>query len=486
MSLSAPSRMAASVARGSDGWDHETDVLVIGGGLAGHCAALESRAAGARTLLIEKQDRVGGSTVLSGGAMAFAGTDEQADAAVADTDELLFSDLVEIGEHVNDERLVRTYVEQQRETYRWLKARGVTFQSVQLGGGQSVPRSNRVDPQQMIGALAEAAERSGIRTRTATPALRLVRSVDRGEVTGAVLRGAGGAEQSIRARRGVVLTSGGFSRSEELLATFAPGQRRALRIGGPGNTGDGLRMACMLGAGLRDMGYVRGTFGSHPSAGTEQHILIHAIYKGAIAVNRDGRRFVDESLNYKTIGDACLRQPGGIAFQIFDQGVMDQSIAGVVTSDLAAGAAAGRMPGAASLAELAATIEVDAATLAETVARYNRDVDAGLDRDFGRDGLANHYGRMRRIEKAPFYAYPSTSAVLATYAGLAVDAAMRVRDVFGDVIEGLHAAGEIIGGFHGAAYMTGSSLGKSAIFGRVAGRTAASRLDAEGAAPRAA
>lgn len=83
---------------------------------------------------------------------------------------------------------------------------------------------------------------------------------------------------------------------------------------------------------------------------------------------------------------------------------------------------------------------------------------------------------LRAIAAAPFYAFPSTSSVLATYGSIAVDAAMRVRDAFGVPIAGFFAAGEVTGGLHGAAYMTGSSLGKSAIFGRIAGRSAASSM----------
>ena len=107
------------------------------------------------------------------------------------------------------------------------------------------------------------------------------------------------------------------------------------------------------------------------------------------------------------------------------------------------------------------------------MARYNADAAAGRDSQFGRTGLAAGYGKLHPIAEAPFYGFPSTSAVLATYAGLSVDPRMRVLDVFGAPIEGLFAAGEVIGGLHGAAYMTGSSLGKSAIFGRLAGRGAA-------------
>jgi fumarate reductase flavoprotein subunit len=469
----AVSEQARALARGDSPWDRDTDVLVLGGGVAGHCAALEAAGAGRQVLHVEKEATVGGSTVLSGGSMAFAGTDEQAADGIEDSDERLFRDLVEVGEHCNDERLVQTYVAHQRETYRWLKVQGVAFRSVQLGGGQSVPRSNRVDPRQMIAALSSKTHASGVSLITGTAALRLIRSTSDARITGALLRDGSGRVAAVHARCGVVLATGGFSRNEEMLKIFAPAQEKALRIGGPGNVGDGLRMAMALGAGLRDMGFVRGTFGTHPAAGAQQHTLMHAIYKGAIAVNRSGRRFVDESISYKLIGDACLRQPDALAWQIFDQSIMDESISGVITSDFRAAIEAERLLSAPTLEALAALLEIDADGLRNTVDRYNADVRRGRDAEFGRDGLAQHYGGLRQIKQAPFYGYPSTSAVLATYCGVAIDEAAQVLDVFGEPIEGLFAAGEVIGGLHGAAYMTGSSLGKGSIFGRIAGRNAA-------------
>lgn len=445
----------------------DTDVLVIGAGLAGFCASLEALSAGRTVTLLEKQPEVGGSTVLSGGAMAFAGTQGQAEAGIEDSDGRLRDDLLRVGEHRNDPALVEAYVEAQLDTWRWLRGHGVRFSSVQLGGGQSVPRSNRVDTRQMIGALADRAQGDNRFTlRTSDPAERLIRDGDR-------IAGVRAGGKDIRARHGVVLASGGFSRDETLLGLFAPAQRDALRIGGRGNTGDGLRMACAMGAGLADIGYIRGTFGTHPDAGPEQLSIIHAIYKGGIAVNRHGMRFIDESLSYKIIGDACLQQPDGLAFQIFDQPIMDLSVPGVATSDMRAGLTDGRVLQAGTLEGLAQRAGIDPDGLRATVARYNADAMNGRDMLFGRDGLSSHYGRLRAIETAPFYAFPSTSSVLATYGGLAVDPGMRVRDVFGAPIPGLFAAGEVTGGLHGAAYMTGSSLGKSSIFGRIAGRNAA-------------
>jgi fumarate reductase flavoprotein subunit len=155
---------------------------------------------------------------------------------------------------------------------------------------------------------------------------------------------------------------------------------------------------------------------------------------------------------------------------------MEGSSLGVPLFDLTPQLEAGRLIRADSLTELAKALDMDPARLDETVATYNRAVDGEIADPFGRDGLCHHSGALIRLERPPFYAYPSVSVVLATYCGLTVAADAAVQDVFGAPIAGLYAAGEITGGFHGAAYMTGSSLGKAALFGRLAGRNAASRM----------
>ncbi len=452
--------------------DADWDVVVVGAGLAGHCAALEAAAAGARPILLEKESQVGGSSVLSAGFFAFANTALQQKHGIADSPELLAADLASVGGPDVDMDLVRAYAFGQGEVYTWLTDRGVTFSAIELSAAQSVPRSHWTDGSAMLAALARTAQASGLTTNCNTEVRRLRRDAGSGRVIGVDCR-RDGADFHIRARRGVVLATGGFSRSDDLMRNFAPQQHLALRVGGSGSTGDGLKMAWQLGAGFCDMGSIKGTFGTHPEGGNERLELLLGFYLGAIIVNRDGQRFADESQPYKLLGDACLRQPGAMGFQIYDRAIIEQSQPGVSLFDFAPAIATGKMIRADTIPALAVRCGIDAAALAATVATYNADVDTGRDSRFGRDGLCNHQGSMRRIETPPFYAYPSTSVVLATYCGLTTDTLGRVRDVFGTIIPGLYAAGELTGGFHGSAYMTGSALGKAAYFGRVAGRAAA-------------
>lgn len=453
----------------------DAELVVVGGGLAGVAATLEAVEAGIDVLLLEKMGDTGGSSAMSGGCLAFAGTDLQRAQGIEDSDELLFRDLREVGELENDERIVRAYVANQRDTYEWMRRKGAEFSPViEASSGQSVPRVHTVDPADLVRLLerlARATQR--VEVLTGTTVRRLRRRSTEGRVEGVIAerRGEG---LTITSRRGVILTCGGFSRNPELIHRFAPGYEKSILIGGEGNVGDGLRMAWQVGADFRDMAYIKGTFGKHPVDTTNPHPCL-AVYKGAIAVNQDGRRFADESISYKLLGDACLRQPSGCAYQILDQGIFEQGENQVRILDFERRLEDGLMIKAGSLEQLAPIIEVPPDALRRTVAEYNGFVDAGHDPQFGRKHLVHKYGALRRIERPPFYAYPSTTAVVSTYCGLCIDEAMRVIDVFGQPIEGLFAAGEIVGGLHGRAYMTGSALAKAAIFGRIAARTAAAR-----------
>ena len=452
-------------------WDFEGDLVVIGAGLAGYCAALEASEHAARVLLLEKLPEVGGTSRMSGGLFAFAGTDLQRKMGIVDSNECLFDDLRKVGNLENDESVVREYVDHQLDTYHWLRERGVVFGSPVASGGQSVPRSHTSNSNAVIETLSHAAGSSKhIRLMAETHAARLLTSPE-GIVNG-VLAHHRGKSVAIRAGAGVVLASGGFSRNQKLLRLFAPAQKSVNTVCGKACDGDGLLMAWKLGADLRDMAYVKSTFGNHPQAGSETHRVTLAVYRGAIAVNREAKRFVNESLSYKLLGDACLRQPDGLAFQIFDETVMNTSSPGVVTFDFQEVLDQGYLLKAATIEELAVKAKLSPVVLSATVKEYNRRLEAGLEDEYGRTSLSNGLGVPTPLVKPPFYAYPSVNVLLGTYCGIAINHRMQVVDVFDQPIDGLYAAGEVHGSFHGVAYMTGSGLGKAAIFGRLAARNA--------------
>ncbi|MEH7110989.1 flavocytochrome c [Neobacillus niacini] len=443
------------------------DLIILGGGLAGMCAAVEAGEQGANILLLEKQDELGGSTVLSSGYMAFAGTDMQEKEGILDSTESLLADMVEVGGGVNDPSLVEAYGSQQLETYHWLVDHGIEFRSLEAVSGHSVPRGHIIDPHQAIQSLYKRVKQlPNVQICFNCPASRLLKN-GRGRID-TVLYQADGEERKAVAAKGVLIASGGFAKSEELLGQFAPQLKGALRIGGAGNQGDGIRMAWDHGAWVKDLPYLNGTYGFHPSAAGKLKSQGLAFYKGAIMVNQLGKRFVNESISYKLLGKAAFEQPEQISYQVWDQTVMEKGVFDDPLYDFELLKRRRLLYKAETLEELADCIDVPPEVLEDTISRYNQSVQNGVDLDFGRKALTHNYGKPTAIEKAPYYALESTVAMLATYAGVAVNAKAQVLNPYDEPIPGLYAAGEVTGGFHGAGYMTGSSLGKAAVFGRIA------------------
>jgi fumarate reductase flavoprotein subunit len=445
------------------------DVVVVGAGLAGSAAALAAAQRGATVCLLEKGPAAGGSTVRAGGGLLFAGTRLQQQHGVADSARSLREAILAAGQGRNDPAAVDVYVDNQLAAYDWLAGLGQDFTLVPPGGDISIPRLHAARPGALMGLLLERLAATGrAQVLTGTAARRLI--VRDGRVAG-VSACRAGREAAIAAHRGVILATGGFTQSPRLLRTFAPHWADAVAMGGDGNTGDGLAMAMACGAQLSDMGYVEGTFGAAavdfpglPAPAETAPRLLFPHSAGAVIVSGAGRRFVNEGLGYKVIAGVCARQPGGIAFQVFDQRVMDRSRPVPSPRDFAGALADGLLFQAPTIAALAGLLQVEATVLADTVARYNGYVRAGADPDYGRPLEA-----AAEIADAPFYGYPCRAGLTTTYCGVRVSRRLQVLDVFDEPINGLFAAGEVVGGFHGAGYLTGTGLGKALVFGRVAG-----------------
>ena len=206
--------------------------------------------------------------------------------------------------------------------------------------------------------------------------------------------------------------------------------------GGVGNTGDGLRMAWMLGAGLADIGHVSGTYGQHADTTDDEHELLTANYLGAILVNARGERFADESESYKVLGSAVLSQPGRMAFQVFDSVVRARSKPGVPLSDMERIEELGHLVSAPTIAALERELGIPAGRLERTVAQYNESVSGRRADGFGRTGLVNGVGALVPVEAAPFYAYPAVTAMTSTYGGLSVAPDTSVTRVDGTASTG--------------------------------------------------
>ncbi|NDZ80871.1 FAD-dependent oxidoreductase [Streptomyces sp. SID10853] len=448
----------------------EHDLVVLGSGIAGQTTATTAAEAGLDVLLVEKQPTLGGTSTMSGGWFAFSGTPEQAEEGIEDSADLFRRDLLEGGRHLNDLALVDAYLTHQQAAYGFLKGHQVRFREVAISSGMSAARGHNSEIRGVLATLHAAFVAAGGTTRTDTAAQRLL--TDGGRVVGVRAQGPDGPVE-LYGRRGVVLATGGFSRGAEMLKIFAPEQLAAIPYGGRGNVGDGLRMAWRLGAGMADMSFVAATYGSHPDTGEEFHELLTAYYLGAIVVNTDGRRFVDESIDYKALGRAVLDQPDGLGVQVFDSRVRAQSHRGIPLKDMDTLQELGHLHQAGTLEEAARLAGVAPDALVATVERYNLAVAGRATDEQGRTGLCNGVGTLPPIDAPPYYAYPAKALMTTTYCGVTVTPDARVTTVDGEPIDGLYAVGEVVGGFHGATYITGTSLGKGVVFGHLLGTTLA-------------
>ncbi|MBT0779088.1 FAD-dependent oxidoreductase [Paracoccus sp. pheM1] len=450
------------------------DVIVIGGGPAGLMAAIEASDLGAEVVLLESENQLGGGMLPATGHVTLCETKFAPEPRA-----LLLQDLAHAHPDA-DPALLQVYVDRSGRSFARLEELGVRFaKSVQLAHmsapwAHEMPLQNRGGGAQIVDALVAAAQSRPIRILRRVRARRLVR--DQQRVTHVEVETEGRCRR-FEARRAVVLATGGFSRNPDLIKHFGgPGTQRIMPVTAPGSRGDGLLMAMALGAGTRFL-----TAGIAASGPVDRHTGVTSIinYCGAILLNKAGRRFCDESEPYTDITLKGLSQPESLMIQIFDAKVKD-NFSKTMWSKVYAGA---REFTADTLEDLVTRLRqecgLDPEKALETIHGYNAAIGSGQDA-FGRKCLVGSVGAPQPITAAPFHAIIAVPGTTHFNGGLALDARMRVLDVFNEPVPGLFSAGEVTGGFHGTGYMSGSHIGMALVFGREAGINAAAHSVGQG------
>ncbi len=460
----------------------DVDVVVVGSGAAGLCAALSARARGARRVLVaEAEAVVGGSSRLSGGLVMGAGTRYQRALGIHDDAASLYHDYLQLNRWDVDAAVVKRFTEMAGPTVEWLGDLGVEYhEQLVYGGDERVPRVHV--PVGRGQGIVDVLHR---RCREADIDIALGRRVDRLLVDGGRVVGVAVGEDEIRAGA-VVLAAGGFGNAPERLAAHFPSAAatgEAWYIGAEGSRGDVLDLGAQVDA--QTTGHDRGLRLLH--TGVDR--IYEAYLPGwLVLVDTEGRRFCDETAPYGMM-DHLMRMHGDRAWAICDQATLEaatasgmarykQTIPGSskrqsphwTTDVMELMLTAGRARRAATLDDLAFGIDVDAAVLRGTIERYNAGVDAGEDLTFAKDPSF-----LEPVREPPFYAVemrPST--VCFTAFGLRIDREARVLDQASQPIAGLFAAGECTGGVVGAQYVgSGNSYANITVFGRIAGERAA-------------
>jgi len=450
------------------------DLIVVGCGAAGLSAAISAHDAGLKKIVIlEKLPVIGGTSANSGGAIAVSGTKYQRIRGIQDSDQRFFDDLMREGGYVNNPFLVKALIKATREQYEWLLSIGFTPINLMAASGMSVPRSHMFNANLLIPTLYREAINRGIEIRTGRRALKLLESD--GKISGVICVKAKKISEW-NSSHGVVLATGGFARNQAIMNKFAPQMYGVEVISGIGSEGDGLLMALQKNGRFYPKETVTASFGFTKNPSTVKNFST-IYYSGAIILNRNAQRFVNESISYKLIGEAFLATGDSSAFILFDEAIRKQQMSKrPVDKDIWSPFDKGLEPNycfrGKTINEVADKAGLNPQKVEETVKRYNSFVEAGIDLDFGRQSLSSGYGKPVKIQKQPFYIMPAIAVVPGTYCGLSVDEKARVLDQAECPIEGLFAAGEIMGGVHGNNFVTGTGLGKALAFGKIAGQSA--------------
>ena len=456
-------------------FDASYDVIVVGAGAAGLSAAHNALDKGLSVLLLEKLPFIGGSSAICGGQWAMSDTPYQKKMGVTDSDELFLKDMLKQGQEMNDPELVRTFIRYSKSEFDWVTAHGVEPWQVRINAGMSVPRSHFFKAADIIKMMSDYVKTHGGEILVGHKAERLLWDHQNECIAGVRVSSKSGTK-FIQARKGVILTAGGFSNNPAMLKKYAPALSKAIVIASAGTEGDGILMAQAYGADVLDTNFIKGTYGFTTTARTAKQ-KSSAYYAGAILVNVDGKRFVNESLSYKLLGDEALSQKEGISFIFFDNTVRlaamkmdkrDKSFWETIDKD---GTTKYGYVGQ-TIEEVATKAGIDPQALVATVKDYNDHALAGKDK-FGRRSLSSGFGELLPLKEPPYVAMPATAAMIGTYCGVKINTRAEVIDVFGEAIPHLYAAGEMVGGVHGASYMSGTALAKAYGLGRLAAESVA-------------
>jgi 3-oxo-5alpha-steroid 4-dehydrogenase len=440
-----------------ESWDDEVDVVVVGFGAAGCCAAYEAATAGASVLALERAGAAGGAAAMSDGFVYLGGgTPEQRQAGYDDTIENMRTFLRASCGPSPDEAKIDVYCDRSLEHRDWLVGRGVQFLGVVLPHANvatpaprgHVTQGGRPGGAVLMRLLSAAAIDAGARARYDTRAERLI--VDDGRVVG-VVASQFGEHLHLRARTGVVLTAGGFIQNEAMIAQYAPAvQATPLRLGTDGDDGSGIRMALAAGARVKRMDAIECALPFNAPRS-----LVHGII-----VNRFGQRFINEDTYMGRVGQTSLVHQGGQAYLVVDEAHYAPNWLNIRATWVCETAT-----------ELEAEIGLPTGSLTATLAYFNEHAARGADPLFHKrapvltplDGpLAAFDLRADKFIYAPF-----------TLGGLHTLPDGSVLDDDGEPIPGLYAAGRTTSGVAAQGYCSGLSLGDSTLFGRLAGQTAA-------------
>lgn len=444
--------------------DNDYDVIVIGSGGTGLSAAIQANELGMKTVVLEKEEELGGNTNRASSGMNAAETNVQLQHGVIDNVADFYHETYQDGGRLNDKDMLGYFVYHTAPAIDWLADHGIKLDDITITGGMSRKRTHRPASMAPIGgflvkSLLKVVAQEDIPVFNKTKVTEL-RRADDGRVNG-VKVDADGITKIINAKA-VILATGGFGASKEYIKRFRPDLESYKTTNQPGATGDGLKLAENVGAELMQMNLVQ----VHPTVQQDNphvYLIGEAVRgEGAILVNAEGKRFVNELNTRKIVSNAITALPEHSAYLILDQGIRDH-VKAIEFYDKV-----GLVVHGETIEDLAKKINVDPSNLKQTVATWNQAVENHDDAEFGRTT-----GMDRGITNPGFFAIHIAPAIHYTMGGIHITPKTQVLDGNGDIIKGLFAAGEVAGGLHGNNRVGGNSIAETIVFGRQAGQQVA-------------
>ena len=443
------------------------DIVIIGAGGAGMTAAIDATQAGKKVILLEKMPYAGGNTTKATGGMNAAETHYQAEQGIEDSVEQFVEDTMKGGHDLNNRDLVTIMAQNSASAIDWLDSIGAPLPKVSFSGGATNKRIHAPEDGSGVGAFLvtrflNKIDELGIDVMYNTTATSLM-TLD-GKVTG-VMAESPDAYYTINAKA-VILATGGFGNNQSMIVHYRDDLLGTVTTSAPGVTGDGIVMAEAVGADLVDINQIQ----LHPTVEQSTSMLITESVRGdgAILVNQEGRRFINELLTRDVVSAGELEQTGSYAYIIFDQNLRDglKAIEKYVSTGITVQSD--------TIEGLAEQLDIDPATLADTLRKWNQYVADQNDPDFGRDT-----GMDADLSKAPYYAIKIAPGIHHTMGGVKINTQAQVIDTEGNPIPGLFAAGEVCGGVHGGNRIGGNAVADIVVFGRIASSSAVTYCDDE-------
>ena len=449
------------------------DVVVIGAGGAGFSAAITAKNAGANVVLLEKMPAVGGNSLISGAEMNAAKNWVQPKLGINDdSPELHAQDTFKGGDGKGDMKVINVMTHEALDAAKWCRDYlGVRFEDDNLFffGGHS--RKRALIPvghtgTEFIAKFQAKADELGIPVITNMKAEELIKNKD-GRVVG-VKATMDGSEYTFNAKGGVVLATGGFGANPEMVKKYNPKiDERFKTTDAPGSTGEALYMAERAGAELVNMGYIQTYPICDPISGAIE-LIADARFDGAIMLNQEGKRFVEELQRRDVLSEAILNQTGQYCWVLWNDNI--GKISNTVkahANEYEAFTKQGIMTTCDDLKCIADFTKIPFDQLQKTVKRVSDMAGKGNDKDF------NHRAGLMDMQQGKYYVIKAVPSTHHTMGGVRINEKAEALTAEGKVIPGLWAAGEVTGVTHGTNRLGGNAYTDIIVFGRIAGEAAA-------------